>query len=80
MSVKKGKIRRSRKGGSMDIKKLLIIGVSVIVMTLFVYTFVDQQISLSKKNKEIEELTEKITAASEETEKLRQEVEKPQRP
>ncbi len=81
MSAKNEKAGRRRSGKKgfgagkpINIKKIIVSGVVAFFAIAFVYTFVNQQITLSQKNRQIEELTEKVAVAKEETERLQQEV------
>lgn len=55
-------------------KKLIIIIICVVIGIYFAYTLISQQISLSKKNNEIENLQSQINSANEETKKLQTEL------
>ena len=55
--------------------KRFAVAVAVVVfVSYFIYVMIWQQITLSKKNKEINELEEKISIASQETEALQKEL------
>ena len=58
----------------VNIKRMLIYAVLAFFAIIFVCTFIDQQISLNQKSKEIDELTEMVEAATKETERLQAEV------
>lgn len=69
----KGKRKPTKKRYNM--KKLCLAAVIVAVIVYFVYAMIWQQVMISKKNDEIDELSKKIEEATAESEKLRQEVE-----
>lgn len=67
----KNKKRGSRK---VNLKKLLGNICIFVFVIYFIYTIIWQQIDLHNKQGEVEELNEQITIASQETERLQQEL------
>ena len=71
--------RRSRKETAsvrkLNIKKMAIAAVVAVVAIYFIYVLIWQQIAINSKNEEIERLNQQVISASEESEKLKQEVE-----
>lgn len=70
----KGKKKSAAK--RINLKRAVICAVILVVAAYFMYAMIWQHTMISSKNKEIEELRESITTATEEAERLRQEVEK----
>lgn len=67
--------KKAAKSGRYDIKKLGLRAVIVLVAAYFIYVMIWQQVMISNKNEEIEALSKNIEQATQESERLRQEVE-----
>ena len=72
--------KHSAKSGSggkrkLNVKKLVIAAAVVIAAVYFVYFVIWQQVTISSKNKEISELEQRVGEATEESERLKQEIE-----
>lgn len=59
----------------MNPKRLLIAVLVVLFTVYFVYVMIWQQIAITKKNREIQELEEQVQAAASQTEALKAELE-----
>lgn len=66
--------KRTRTVKNIGAKKMVTYAVAAFFAIIFICTFVDQQIALNKKNSEIEELSQRVEAALQESEKLQAEV------
>lgn len=74
--IENSRVRSRRTSGrKANIKKIIITGVAVIAAIYFIYILIWQQIAISNKNNEIDQLKQRVTAAGEESERLKQEVE-----
>ncbi len=73
------KIKRGDKAGAsvrkINVKKMVIAAAVAVVAAYFIYVLIWQQVTISNKNSEIEELRLQVNSASEESERLKQEVE-----
>lgn len=69
--------QQGKKSGKRQLnpQRLLIAAAVIFFVLYFVYVMIWQQIAISKKNREIQELEEKIQATSSQTEALQQELE-----
>lgn len=74
--------RKSKRGGKagasarkINVKKMMIAAAVAAVALYFIYVLIWQQVAISNKNSEIEELRMQVNSASEESERLKQEVE-----
>lgn len=74
--------RKSKRGGKaeaparkINVKKMAVAAVVAVVAVYFIYVLISQQITISNKNSEIEGLKMQVNSASEESERLKQEVE-----
>lgn len=67
--------KKAKSKGKINIKKLMILAVAVVAAVYFVYVLIWQQIAISSKNREIEALQRQVMSATEESERLSQEVE-----
>lgn len=70
---KKKKIKK--KYGKLDVKRFAIVGVSACLVLYCVYILIWQQVTISRKNNEIDELQTQIDMATEENERLQAELE-----
>ncbi len=67
--------KKVKSKGKINFRKMMVVIVAAVVAVYFVYILISQQISISQKNREIENLREQVVSASEESERLSQEVE-----
>lgn len=67
--------RKARGKRNLNIKKLTIVAVAVVIAVNFVYVLIWQQVAITQKDREIEALKGRIATATEESERLSQEVE-----
>ncbi len=74
--------RKSKRGGKagasarkVNIKKMAIAAAVAVVAVYFIYVLIWQQVTINNKNNEIEGLRMQVDSASEESERLKQEVE-----
>lgn len=75
-TAKKGKGSHRK----LDIKKLIAIVACGVVVFYFAYTLVSQQVSINRKNAEIQALESQVQEAESKAEKLNEEVENLQDP
>lgn len=74
--------RKSKRDGiagaparKINLKKMVIAAAVAALAVYFIYVLIWQQVTISNKNSEIEELKMQVNSASEESERLKQEVE-----
>ena len=60
---------------SVNPKKAIFLIIISAFVIYFIFVMINQQVIINKKNKEIDALEEKITATTQQTEKLEQELE-----
>lgn len=62
-------------GKKPNIKKVAAYAAAAVVLIYFVYTMIWQQVQISRKSKEIDNLRQQVEAELEESDKLRSEIE-----
>lgn len=72
---RKSSAKKARGKKNLNIKKLMIVAVAVIIAVYFVYVLIWQQIAITQKNREIDALKGQVETATEESERLSQEIE-----
>ncbi len=72
---KNTKKRRKLNLKKLNVKRFLIVTVSAIFIIYCIWVFIWQQVTISHKNSEIDELQAQIDAATEENERLNTELE-----
>ena len=73
ISVRTSPAKEKQKGKSAPGRLLAVVLVGLFVL-YFIYIMIWQQVMLSKKNKEIDALEEKISAATQQTEQLKEQL------
>ena len=67
--------KRARGKKSFNIKKLMVVSVAMVISVYFVYVLIWQQVTITRKNQEIDALKSQVETATEESERLSQEIE-----